>query len=130
MRIGYWSSDVCSSDLDHRVGVDGGRGDIAIRPDDAGEGLDVGPRQALQLGLGKVARVDLNGALAAAVGQVHDRALEGHPERQRLHLVHTGARMVADADLGRPPRVVVAAGPGPEGVPRETGTGTWRERGG
>ena len=99
---------------DHRVGVDVGRGNVAVGADDAGERLDVGARQALQLGLGKLARIDLHRALAAAIGQVHHGALEGHPERQRLDFVVGRVGMEADAALGRAARVVISASPGQE----------------
>src|SRR3546814_12945653 len=65
---------------DHRVGGDVARGDIAIPPDGAGAGLDVGSRQAFKPGLGEVSKVYLNGALSARVGQGHAGALEGYPK--------------------------------------------------
>ena len=99
---------------DHGVGVDVGRGNVAVGADDARERLHVGARQALQLGLGQRARIDLHRPLAAAIGQVHDRAFEGHPEGKHLHLLRRGVGMEADAALGGAARVVVAASPGQE----------------
>ena len=45
--------------------------------------------------------IDDDPALAAAVGDVHDRALPGHPHRQGPHLVEGHVLVVADAALGR-----------------------------
>ena len=45
--------------------------------------------------------VDDDAALAAAVGDVHDRALPGHPHRQGANLVERDVLVVADAALGR-----------------------------
>ena len=103
---------------DHRVGVDVGRRNVAVRADDAGEGLDVGTGQALEFCLRQLARVDLHRTLAAAIGQVHDSAFEGHPEGQHLDLVGGRFRMEANAALGRSTGVVIAAAPRQEGFSR------------
>ena len=63
-------------------------------------------------------RVDPDGTFAAAIGQVHDRAFEGHPEGKRLHLGRGRVGMEPDATLGRATRVVIAATPGHEGFAR------------
>jgi hypothetical protein len=64
-------------------------------------------RQALQLRVRKRFRVHNDAALRAAVWQVHDGALPGHPHRQRLDFVQRHHRAVAQAALERPPRLVV-----------------------
>ena len=103
---------------DHGIGIDVGSGNVPVGPDNAGKGLNIGARQPFQLGLRQGARVDLDGALAAAVRQVHHRAFESHPEGQRLDLVGGGAGMEADAALGGAARVVVAPAPGEKGFAR------------
>ncbi len=103
---------------DHGVGVDIGRRDIAIRPDDARESLDIGARQPLQLGLGQALGVDLHRPLAAAIGQVGHRALHRHPEGQGFDLFHRGVRVETDAALGRAARVVITTSPRQEGFAR------------
>src|SRR4029077_13931368 len=45
--------------------------------------------------------------LGAAERETHQRALPGHPHRERLDLVARHRRVVADAALRRPPRNVV-----------------------
>ena len=47
------------------------------------------------------ARVDAHAALRAAEGQVHDRALPGHPHRERRDLAEVDVVVVADAALRR-----------------------------
>ena len=48
-------------------------------------------------------RIDLDAALASPVGQVHDGALDRHPQGQRLHLRRVAVDQAADRvdpDLG------------------------------
>ena len=56
--------------------------------------------QALELAQAELLGVDLDAALAAAVGDAHDRALPGHPHRERLDLVDGHVLVVAEAALG------------------------------
>src|ERR1044072_8502006 len=46
-------------------------------------------------------------ALAATEGDVDDRALPGHPRRERTHFVDSDIGRVTDAALGGPAREVV-----------------------
>jgi hypothetical protein len=63
----------------------------------------VAARQALQLTLGQLARIDADAALGAAVGHVHGRVLHRHPGRQGHHfgqrhvLVETHAALAGAA---------------------------------
>src|SRR5262249_59213244 len=54
----------------------------------------------LQLAHGEPARIDDHAALGAAVGDVDDGALPGHPHRQRFDLVQGDVWVVPDAALG------------------------------
>jgi hypothetical protein len=94
---------------DHRlaVGADVGRRDVPLRPDVVAERRGEAARDALELGLRVLARIDLDAALAAAERDLVERALVRHPRRQRLHLVEVGLVVVADAALVRPEHVVV-----------------------
>ena len=96
---------------DDAVGVHVGGGDVALGSDEARERFDVDAAQALQLGPGQCLDVHRHAPLGAAERQVHHRALERHPERQRHDLVHVHRRVEADAALGGAAGVVVAAAP-------------------
>ena len=61
----------------------------------------------LELGLRELLRVAGDAALRAAERDVHQRALPGHPHRERLDLVERDVRVVADAALRRAARDVV-----------------------
>ena len=69
--------------------------------------LGVAAGHALELGHGVLARVDRDAALGAAVRHVEQRALPGHPHRERAHLVEVDVGCVAQAALGRAAREVV-----------------------
>ena len=89
------------------VGVDVRRGDVALGAD---EDADLGREaagQALQLAQRELLGIDDHAALAAAVGDVHHRALPGHPHGQGLDLVEGHVLVVADAALGRAAAEVV-----------------------
>ena len=84
-----------------------GAGMSRLGPD---EDLDLGEEPAgevLQLLQRELLGVDDHAALAAAVGDAHDRALPGHPHREGLDLVEADVLVVADAALGRPAAQVV-----------------------
>ena len=102
----------------HRVGVhDPGhrlavrvhvrRGDVPLGPDDDADLGRVAAGQALELAQRELLGIDDDAALGAAVGDVDDRALPGHPHRQGLDLVEGHALVVADAALGRAAAQVV-----------------------
>src|SRR6185295_18607952 len=92
---------------DLRVGVDVGRGNVLLRPDDDGDLVRVAPGHALQLVEREHLGIHLDPALGAVVGQVDYRAFPGHPGGERLHLVEGHLGMEADASLGGPARYVV-----------------------
>src|SRR6202022_4620289 len=76
-------------DPGHRlaVGINVRRGDVAVRAD---ENRDLGresPRHVLELVEWELLRVDDYSALGAAERDIDDRALPGHPHRERLDLV-------------------------------------------
>ena len=58
-------------------------------------------RQPLELAQRQLARVAADAALRAAVGQAQERALPGHPHRERRALAERHLRVVADAALRR-----------------------------
>ncbi len=89
------------------VGVDVRRRDVALGPDDDADLGRVAPGQALELALRELLGIDDHAALAAAVRDADDRALPGHPHRQRLDLVEGHVLVVADAALGRAAAEVV-----------------------
>ena len=89
------------------VGVDVGRGHVLLRPDRVDDLGDVAPRQRLELALRHPRRVADDAALAAAEGDVRDRALPRHPGRERRDLVERDVGVIADAALGRTERDVV-----------------------
>jgi hypothetical protein len=82
------------------VGVDVGRGDVALGADqDADLGREAA-RQAFDLAQAQLLGIDDDAALAAPEGDAHDGALPGHPHGQGLHLVDGDVLVVADAALG------------------------------
>ena len=98
--------------LDHRVRVhDPGHGllvrghvrsrDVLFRPDHGPQLDRVAAGHPLQLGLGHLARVAADAALRAAVGNPQQRALPGHPHRERRALAERDVRVVAEAALRR-----------------------------
>ncbi len=102
----------------HRIGVHHPGHDLGVRVDVRGrdvllgadEDLDLGEEpagQRLELLLAELLRVDDDAALAAAVRDADDRALPGHPHRQRLDLVEADVLVVANAALGRTATEVV-----------------------
>jgi hypothetical protein len=104
--------------LVHRVGVedpghlaprraDVGRGDVLLGADLVDDLARVAAGQALELALGEDLRVADDPALGAAERDAHQRALPGHPHRERLDLVERDVRVVADPALRGPARDVV-----------------------
>src|SRR6266566_1967128 len=102
----------------HRVGVHHPRHDLGVRVDvrgrdvllGANEDLDLGEEatgQGLELLLAELLRIDDDATLAAAVRDPDDRALPGHPHRQRLDLVEADVLVIANAALGRTAAQVV-----------------------
>ena len=92
---------------DLAVGVHVGRRDVALRADDDADLAGVAARHALELLLRELLRVAADAALGAAVRQVHRRALDRHPRRQRHHLLERHVGVVANAALARAARQVV-----------------------
>ena len=92
---------------DLAVGVHVGRRDVALRADDDADLAGVAARHALELLQREQLRVDADAALGAAVRQVHGRALDRHPGRQRHHFLERHVGVVAHAALARAARQVV-----------------------
>jgi hypothetical protein len=86
------------------VGAEIRGGDVAVRSDHVDDLGGVAARHSLQLGAGEFVGVDPERALRAAEGEVHDRALPGHPDRQGGHLPEVHVLVVSDAPLGGPHR--------------------------
>ena len=96
----------------HRVGVHhpghrllvrrhvGGR-DVLLRADHRQELGGEAAGQPLELARRHLPRVAADAALGAAVGQAQERALPGHPDRERGALAERDLRVVADAALRR-----------------------------
>ena len=83
------------------VGADVRRRDVLLRADDRQDLRDVAAGHPLQLVAGQRLGVDRDAALRPAVRHADQRALPGHPHRQRADLVEVGGRVEADAALGR-----------------------------
>src|SRR3546814_15235606 len=117
MRISDWSSDVCSSDLDHQVArlraVRGG----AVHRDDAAAFLcaDRVGRETLAV----VDVVDLDALVLADAGDVEQPAVD----RAGSFVVQLGVGDRGAVDLGFEQGQL--PGPGPGGG--ELGRGAWRE---
>src|SRR5205085_9010432 len=96
-------------DPSHRlvVGIDVGRGDVAVWPDDGRDLESVAARETFEFVHGHGLRIADHAALAAAVRDADGRAFPSHPRRERLDLVERDARMKADAAFGWPARDVV-----------------------
>ena len=92
---------------DAGVGAHVGGGDVAVGADDRLEFGDEAAAQVLQFAVAQRGRVDDDAALGAAVGQVDDGALPGHPHGEGAHLVEGHGGGVADAALVRAAGVVV-----------------------
>ena len=84
-----------------------GAGMSRLPPEEVDHLREVSPAEAFLLGRRDLLRIDDDPALAAAHRDVHDGALVGHPERQRLDLVEVDVGVEAHAALGRPARDVV-----------------------
>ena len=78
-----------------------GRRDVAIRTEDRRALRRVAAHDPLHLAVREPVRVAADAALGAAEGQPQQRALEGHPHRQRRALPQRDAGREADAALGR-----------------------------
>ena len=89
------------------VGVDVGRGDVLVGADRVDDLGGVAAGQRLELALRHLRRIANHAALAAAERQLRDRALPGHPRRQRRHFIERHVGVIADAALGRAERDVV-----------------------
>ena len=88
-------------------GVDVRGRDIDIHAQGGAHGPDIGPGEALLLGLGELLGVAGDPALAAAQRDIHHRALPGHPGGQGPDRVDGLVRMPAQPALGRSPGLVV-----------------------
>ena len=89
------------------VGVDVGRGDVAVHAEHVADGVGEPPRHRLELAVAHAGRVDGDAALGATERQVEQRRLPRHQRRQGAHLVEVGGRVVADAALVRAAGAVV-----------------------
>ena len=88
----------------HRLLVRGhvrGR-DVLLRADDRQELRGEAPGEPLELGLRHDPRVAADAALRSAVGKTEQRALPGHPHRERGAFAEGDLGVVADPALGRP----------------------------
>ena len=90
-----------------RARADVRRRDVLLRADLVDDLARVAARHPFELADGELLRVAGDAALGAAEGDAHQRALPGHPHRQRAHLVERDVGVVADAALRRPTRDVV-----------------------
>ena len=88
-----------------------GRGDVAVRSDDRGDGEGVASRQTLEFAATERRRVDADAALGPAVGDVDDGALDRHVGAEGRDLVDVHARVEADAALARSARRAVLDAP-------------------
>ena len=103
----------------HRaVGADVGRRDVLLGPDLVDDLRREAAGHALELAARELLRIADDAALGAAERDVHQRALPGHPHRERLDLVERDVRVVADAALGRAARDVVGDAVALEGLDR------------
>ena len=76
-------------------------GDVPVRADEKLDLRRVATRERFELLGAHRLRVADDAALRAPVRDADDRALPGHPHRERLHLVEGDRRVVADAALPR-----------------------------
>ena len=89
------------------VGVHVRGGDVGRRPDEVADGVDELAREALELAVRELARVDLDAALAAAERDADQRGLPGHEAGERADVVDVDVGVVAQAALVGAKRVVV-----------------------
>ena len=82
-------------------------GNVVIRPDLIADRRAEPAGDPHQLVAAEIARVALDPALAAAEGDPHQRTFHRHQDRQRLDVVQVDVRVVANAALVRPQRIVV-----------------------
>ncbi len=99
---------------DPGVGPDIGCGDIAFGPDDVRKRAHIGAGQAFELAFAQGVGIDAHAALAAAIGQARDGALDGHPEGEALDLVLGHRGVEPDPALGGAKGVLEPATPGLE----------------
>src|ERR1700727_1019017 len=86
------------------VGVDVRRGNILLRADELDQLCRVAARHPLQLADRHFFRIADHTTLGTAEGNVHHRALPGHPAGQRAHFIQRDIGRVADTTLRRPAR--------------------------
>ena len=86
------------------VGAHVGRHHVDAGPDERDHLLHVAARKVLELAERQRARIDRDAALAAAIGQIRERAFPAHPDRQRGDL--------ADVDVERKPRAALGRAQG------------------
>ena len=86
------------------VGVHVGGGNVFLGADELDQLGGVAAGHALQFAARHVLGIADDAALGAAEGDVHDRALPGHPTGQRAHFIQRDVGSVADAALGRAAR--------------------------
>ena len=78
------------------------RGNVLLRADERQQLRGEPPREPLELPARHRTRIAADAALRATVRQPQQRALPGHPHRERGALAERDLRVVADAALGRP----------------------------
>ena len=83
-----------------RVGVDIGRGHVALGADEVDDLGGVAARDAFQLAIGEHVGIADHAAFAAAEGDVDHGAFPGHPGSQRAHFVERDVGGEADAAFG------------------------------
>ena len=82
------------------VGVHVGRRDVFLRSDDVDDGRGVAAGDTFEFDLGHDGGVTDDAAFAAAVGEIDDCALPGHPGGEGADLVEGNVGRVADAAFG------------------------------
>ena len=79
------------------VGAHIRRRNVALRPDERADLGDIAAGHLFQLTLAELFGLDNHAALGAAVGQIHERALPGHPHGERAALVQRDVGVIAEA---------------------------------
>jgi hypothetical protein len=85
---------------DLRVGIYIRRRDVLVGADQNADLSRVAPGQPLYFAQRQLRRIDGHAAFGAAVGDVDQSTLPGHPQRQGAHLVEVDLRVVANAAFG------------------------------
>src|ERR1051325_5582655 len=89
------------------VGVDVGRGNVAVWSNDRRDLESVAARESFEFGFGKTLRIANHTALAATIRNADSGALPRHPRLERLDFVERDVGMITNAALGWTTRDVV-----------------------